>query len=374
MAAIGLLAFAVALLVVLRAVYERHGAAQVRVSLTFAPVRTQRGERVDLLLRIEHVGILPLSWLTAKIDLPRDLSCQAAPEGHLEARLALPYRGGIVRHYAVVPEVRGLYHIRMVRVDFTDPLGLTSLRQEAEVSAQVLAHPHAAAADLATPTRSLIGEIERTALLEDPTAFRGVRPYQPGDPLRRMHWPQTARTGQLMAREYATAVDAKICLCLNIATHTPHWAGIDRPRLERVVEAAAGLAIEACRIALPVGLLVNGVAFTATPITRVPPGASATHLTQLLDVMARLAPYPSESPQALLRAASALSRETTLVLLTGSVPDVWRHELPAVAARRDVVLMVLAAPGEPVPVMPGVHVVSLPSIPARGGPQKVVSP
>lgn len=359
MLAIGLLVLAFVLIVVFRAVYEQHGAGQIAVSLTFAPLRTARGDSVDLRLRVEHTGVLPLSWLSARIQLPTTLACAAAPDGHLEARIVVPYRGGIVRHYEVTPLARGLYRLGHLVVDFTDPLGLVPLRHDAWLEAELLAHPYADAVDLVTPTRSLIGEIERRALLEDPIAFRGVRPYQSGDPLRRMHWPQTARTGQWMVREYATAVDARICLVLNLATHTPHWAGIDAARLEGVIQAAAGLVIEACRVALPVGLLVNGVAFTATPITHVAPGASPQHRTQLLDVLARLAAYPSESPQTLLKAAAALGPETTLVLVTGPVPEAWRQDLPRLALRRDVVLMVLAEPDEPVPILRGVRLLRL---------------
>src|ERR1019366_8024802 len=39
----------------------------------------------------------------------------------------------------------------------------------------------------------------------DPTRLAGVRPYQQGDPLNRIHWRATARTGELHSRIYETS-------------------------------------------------------------------------------------------------------------------------------------------------------------------------
>jgi len=37
-------------------------------------------------------------------------------------------------------------------------------------------------------------------LFEDPTRISGVRPYELGDPLNRVHWRATARTGVLHSK------------------------------------------------------------------------------------------------------------------------------------------------------------------------------
>lgn len=363
MLALGVLALMLLLAFIEHYVYEEHSGGQIQVSLSFSPDRTARGEATELLVRVEHVGRLPIPWVTVYVHLPPDLACPAAAGNSLMGRMAVPYRGGIVRHYPVTPLRRGLYRLERLRVEYSDPLGLVIRRIDVLTQAELLAHPHPRTLQLVAPTSALMGSIERPSLLEDPTATRGVRPYRPGDPLRRVHWPQTARTGELMAREYATAVDAQTYLVANLATHSPHWSGVDHARLEAVVEAVAGLVIQACRVALPVGLLVNGVAFEATAVTRVQPGASPRHLGRLLDVLARLSSYPSESPEALLRAAAALPPEATLVFVSPTLPDAWRQGLPLLARRRALTLMVLAAPGETIVAPQGVRVVEVPWTP-----------
>jgi uncharacterized protein (DUF58 family) len=48
-----------------------------------------------------------------------------------------------------------------------------------------------------------IGEVNAAhRLFEDPTRNAGVRPYQVGDPLQRVHWRATARTGELQCRVF----------------------------------------------------------------------------------------------------------------------------------------------------------------------------
>jgi uncharacterized protein (DUF58 family) len=362
MVALGLLLLILLWVVVEYYVYSELVDGQIRVSLSFSPDRVARGEQAELLLRVEHVGRLPIPWLSFYVELPAHLACPASAYGVLEGRLAIPYRGGIVRHYPVSPARRGLYRFSQpVRVEFSDPLGLVLRRVAVRPRAELIAYPWPRDSAVAAPIpRALMGAVERFALLEDPTATRGVRDYQPQDPLRRVHWPQTARTGRLMAREYATAVETHLYLVLNIATHVPHWANVDHERLEAVIEVAAGLAMAACRQAVPVGLVVNGVAFEATPITRLAPSASLHHLARLIDVLARLAAYPAESAEALVQAALGLPPDSTVLFVTATVPEGLRLPLRKLARHTPTVVVAIAPEGEAVAAPPDVRVVRLP--------------
>ena len=74
--------------------------------------------------------------------------------------------------------------------------------------------------DLAS--RRPIGEIRLThRLFEDPTRIAGVRYYQPGDPLNRVNWAATARTGVLHCKVYdaSTIAGATIVLDFHQASY-----------------------------------------------------------------------------------------------------------------------------------------------------------
>ena len=86
--------------------------------------------------------------------------------------------------------------------------------------------------DLAS--RRPIGEVRLShRLYEDPTRIAGVRPYEAGDPLNRVHWRATARTGTLHSKVYEPSTLAGATLLLDF-----HRAGY--PDAGRAVPLRAG--------------------------------------------------------------------------------------------------------------------------------------
>ena len=76
--------------------------------------------------------------------------------------------------------------------------------------------------------------------------FRGIRPHNPGEPLNRVDWKATARTGNLMLRETEDPADGGVTVLLNgaaaqVAGQPPH------DNFELAVEAAGSLADYALR-------------------------------------------------------------------------------------------------------------------------------
>ncbi len=68
-------------------------------------------------------------------------------------------------------------------------------------------------------SRRPIGEIHLShRLYEDPTRIAGVRRYELGDPLNRIHWRATARTGQLHCKLYEPSCVAGATLLLDFHT------------------------------------------------------------------------------------------------------------------------------------------------------------
>ncbi len=96
-------------------------------------------------------------------------------------------------------------------------------------------------------SRRPIGEIRmRENVMDDPTRLRGIRQWQPGDPMRSVHWAATARTGSLHSKVYepSSIIGATLVLDLHESTtpkeHEPTSSDL-------AVTAAASIAASLAR-------------------------------------------------------------------------------------------------------------------------------
>ncbi|PWH12976.1 MAG: hypothetical protein DDG60_11210 [Anaerolineae bacterium] len=128
--------------------------------------------------------------------------------------------------------------------------------------------------------------IQRKAYEVTPHAA-GVREYTTGDPLKRIHWPSTARRGQLMVKEFEQDPQAELWLFLDAQSgiHAEKsdepapiwndWMFVRRPKiklpastLEYSVCLAASLAHYFIQQRRAVGLVTNGPVYTVIPAER----------------------------------------------------------------------------------------------------------
>jgi uncharacterized protein (DUF58 family) len=94
-------------------------------------------------------------------------------------------------------------------------------------------------------------------VLEDPTLMVGLREYQAGDPMNRVHWKATARTGVLHTRIFQpTSVQgAMLLIDMHQATNPQHNEPV---RSDLSVTAAASIAHWLYSNSEPFGLISNG--------------------------------------------------------------------------------------------------------------------
>jgi uncharacterized protein (DUF58 family) len=90
---------------------------------------------------------------------------------------------------------RGVNRLDRVRLHSLFPFGLLRRHRDLSLPAEVLAWPGASAGNV--PVHGGGSGAESTAATgrSDSGDFAGLRPYVPGDPARRVHWPTSARVG-----------------------------------------------------------------------------------------------------------------------------------------------------------------------------------
>src|SRR4029079_14826231 len=120
---------------------------------------------------------------------------------------------------------RGYYQIGPLVLETGDVFGLHRRYKVATEPHFLLVYPQVQPLEgYDVSSRRPIGEVRMSyRLFEDPTRISGVRPYERGDPLNRIHWKATARTGSLHSKTYepSTVAGATIVMAFHQASHSP---------------------------------------------------------------------------------------------------------------------------------------------------------
>jgi uncharacterized protein (DUF58 family) len=156
-----------------------------------------------------------------------------------------------------------------------------------------------------------------------------VREYTPGDPLKRIDWAATARSGRVQSRLYEPSRTQSLVVALNVATMEHSWLGFDPLLLERGVTVAASVARWAFEAGSAIGLVANGSFPDADRPIRIGGGRRPDQLVLVLEALAMIAPFvTARLADELERPGHALPSGATVVIVTALPP-----ELVATAAR-----------------------------------------
>lgn len=218
----------------------------------------------------------------------------------------------------------------------SDPITLVALPQPSPFDA--------AAPPVRTP--GLIGG-NRSPRRGDGSEFAGIRPFQPGDRLRRIHWARSQRTGTLHVSATWADHDRHVVLLIDAIEEVGASEGVDgRPSsLDITVRAAGAIAEHYITAGDRVALVTLG----ARGVHRVPAASGHRHLRRILDVLARTQPAnasvddgrmprglgsgalvlmlsPLTSPAALQRAMTIAGHGLSLLVIDCLPSDIARRE------------------------------------------------
>jgi uncharacterized protein (DUF58 family) len=148
------------------------------------------GDDVEIAYRIERASRVPMGAAYVSERIGR--------LGLYETRLRRG-RGELV--LASVP--RGRYRFDDVAIVLEDPLALERVLVPVPAGAPLLVVPRIAELAALFSESGRHGSAGRRLLLRRPSGFdlHSVRPYEEGESLRKVHWPTTARRGELMVKD-----------------------------------------------------------------------------------------------------------------------------------------------------------------------------
>ncbi|WP_394552419.1 DUF58 domain-containing protein [Agromyces sp. MMS24-JH15] len=212
------------------------GRVRYRVEVELQPRRVVAGERALGRLLVVNDGASPS--VAARMELPVGAGLAEfripplAPAARHEELFAVPTQRRAVIVAGPAVSVRG------------DELGLLRRTVRWSEPVELFVHPRTARLkpSAAGLVRDLEGEVTSTITDHD-ISFHALRNYEPGDPLRNVHWRSSARTGQLMVRQYEETRRSQLVLILD--TEAAHYA--DEDEFELAVSVFASLGVQVIR-------------------------------------------------------------------------------------------------------------------------------
>ena len=311
------------------------------------------GARLPVTVELTNAKPLPILWLLLEDSLPPHLPV----DGHSGLATLLFPRQHLRLKYEVICAYRGYHQIGPLVLESGDLFGLIRRFRTAGERRFITVYPKVVPIGtwrLGSPRP--IGDVRvRSPLFEDPTRMAGVREYRTGDPLNRVHWRATARTGRLHSKIYEQSAMIGANVVLDFSRDA--W-GADRPIDDRelAVTAAASIAAFMVEQKQQIGLITNGgdaaervkreVAHEAEsrqeaeavaremadsdrlrPL-QVPLGKGAGQYLQIMEALARVEMRDAlDLPQLITREYEAWPREATLIFITPRVPPALAQQL-----------------------------------------------
>jgi uncharacterized protein (DUF58 family) len=348
--------------------YALHGVTYVR---RWRYTRGFPGEETQLELDVQNNKRLPLSWLRVTDPwptaiLPSDKDALTGSTLQEQANLinlfSLSGNSRVRRTYQMRFQKRGVYPIGPSTLESGDFFGLYVKEKQQNDRGVLTIFPELLPmASLNLPADDPFGDRgARKRLFEDPNLPVGVRPYQAEDEIRRVHWPATARTGELQVKVYQPVTSRVLTICLNVLTTSQPWLGTHAELLEQLIRVAASIAYHGYQDGYSVGLISNGCLARADHPFQIAPGRSPQHLASLLEALAAVTAYTTAPFESFLtRSMPGVPYGATMVIVTALLPPVLIETLLQVKRYRPNTTLVSLSTDAP-PQIPGIRNIHLP--------------
>ena len=325
--------------------WTRYGMGQVEYQRHLRVTRAVAGDVVPLDVTIWNRKPLPLPWISAD-DLVTDgirITERPAMERDderlgrrvLSNAWALAWFERVVRHFHVEASRRGRYEFGPVRLHVRDILGRDAAASELTADEALLVGPRTLPLRLRGRDAAPIGERRaRRSLFADPALYGGVRPFQPGDPLRRIHWRATARLGTHVSRRYEPARGRDVVIALDVQTLPgAHWEmTYDDDAFEGLCVAAVSLARQLLADGASCGIAAASFTGTIQRLAFLPPQASHGQLARASELLARIGPISSGPYAALLTWLTRRVPPGSVILtLSARDPRTYLHAMQRLA-------------------------------------------
>lgn len=186
--------------------------AMRRVSATLTtPTVAQKGVGVPCTLHVSNASRMPLARVEATVEVRNLLTSQTELT---RIRASVPARGEGEVGCTLASALCGRVEARVVRLSGYEPFGLLRRSIACDAVRRLSVMPNLYEAQLDTSV-SISPDSDTTVYSQyvrgqDLSETFGIRDYQPGDELRRIHWKLSDKVGHTVVREASLPLDNRI--------------------------------------------------------------------------------------------------------------------------------------------------------------------
>lgn len=277
---------------------------------------THVGDRLEERFTLHNHSLLPALWVEIgdASDIP----------GYWPGRVTGVEGNGVNRWIMTgVCRQRGVFNLGPTTLRLGDPFGLFSVTHHFPATLPLLVLP--AVLDLPgiqVASGGQAGEGRPRPYAPQPMLLAAsVRPYVPGDSLRLVHWPTTARRDSWFVRTFDGSLSGAWWIILDLAENVHSGEG-DQSTLEQGVTLAASLAEMGLQADRPVGLVAHGQESVWLPSL-----SGETHRLNILKTLATIEPGTHSLSSLLRHVAKVLKQAASLIVITPATDTTWLDPL-----------------------------------------------
>jgi uncharacterized protein (DUF58 family) len=330
--------YAVVLVLLVSYFWSRTALARVQLVRQTRMRRAQVGSTLIETFILRNRSPIPNMWL----ELSDESDMPSHHAGHAVSNMSA--RTEYMWTVRTVCRERGRFRLGPITLTSGDPFGLFRIKYHLPHTSSLVVYPNTVTLrSFPLPIGMMPGgDALRRRTHYVTTNAAGVREYEPGDPFNRIHWPSTARKDRLIVKEFELDPLADVWLMLDL------WSGVhygDRrlPELDLDEEAEAIMRRASIPIELPPSTeeyLISAAASIAQFFLRrdrtlglvamgqrrevMQADRGERQLERILETLAVLrAQGKTPFEEVLYRETPALTRGTTLILLSPSTDPKW---------------------------------------------------
>lgn len=247
---------------IVRKYYANHWNDNLYSYVYFETETANEGDRGHICEVIENEKFLPLPVVNVKFDLDKSIYYKekkntiVSDKQYRSDTLSIASNTKLIRRFEVQYTHRGVYSINNLDLHTVDPVDSYVRSVSYECDSTIYVYPaYSRYKDLLAPFSRIMGEaLKNKFIFEDPFEFKGIRNYTSSDPMKKINWSASAKTGELMVNNYYDTTSRHVTIFLDVVNDSV-WKRYDQ--LEECIRITRNLMEDFAHNQVPVNIVTN---------------------------------------------------------------------------------------------------------------------